>query len=302
MAHSISYSSSYYESSYCRTRHKWNLHRSQVPHRSPSSRFLQQDSNGNEQLKKEDSKIKDKVFLERAKHWVVIVDDEIAIRLAVGDYLFDQGYKVTACADADAMLHVASTPPTDNSLPIVPDAIISDIRMPGTNGLKLLQIIRQDERLERVPVILLTAKAMTQDRIAGYKAGADVYLPKPFDPEELLVIVDNCILRRKQMTGEKAKLVELKQDMNDIKEILKQNGKKTVKNTNVYLTVTEREVLHLLAKGYTNKEIAEKRGTTPLVVGRSVQKMYGMTQTRTRTELLRWAMQTGYVNPRTRTD
>lgn len=282
---------------------RWHLHRSQVPHKSPSSLFLQQNVTGdNKSPQKEESKITDKVFLERAKHWVVIVDDEIAIRLAVGDYLFDQGYKVTACADANAMLHVASTPPSDDSLPIVPDAIISDIRMPGTNGLQLLQIIRQDERLERVPVILLTAKAMTQDRIAGYKAGADVYLPKPFDPEELLSIVDNCILRRKQMTGEKAKLVELKQDMSDIKEILKQNGKKVVKNTNVYLTVTEREVLHLLAKGFTNKEIAEERGTTPLVVGRSVQKMYDMTQTRTRTELLRWAMQTGYVDRRSRTD
>jgi DNA-binding NarL/FixJ family response regulator len=230
------------------------------------------------------------------------VDDEEAIRLAVGDYLFDQGYKVTACADADAMLHVVSTPPSEESLPIVPDAIISDIRMPGKNGLQLLQIIRQDVRLERVPVILLTAKAMTQDRIEGYRAGADAYLSKPFDPDELLSIVDNCISRRKQMTGEQAKLVELKQDMNDIKEILKKNGQNVVKSTDVYLTVSEREILDLLAKGYTNKEIAEKRKITPVVVGRSVQKMHDITDTRTRTELVRWALKTGYVNPRERND
>jgi len=200
------------------------------------------------------------------------------------------------------MIHVVSTPPSEEALPIVPDAIISDIRMPGTNGLQLLQIIRSNERLERVPVILLTAKAMTQDRIAGYKAGADVYLPKPFDPDELLTIVDNCILRRKQMTGEKAKLVDLKQDMNNIKEILRQNGSKVVKSTDVYLTTTEREVLDFLARGFTNKEIAEKRGTTPFVVGRTVQKMYVMTDTRTKTELVRWALQTGYLNPRGRPD
>ena len=271
--------------------------------------FTNRDNNNNNSEKnnnsdsiERESRIKDKAFLQRAKHWVVIVDDEEAIRLAVGDYLFENGYKVTACADADAMIHVVSTPPSEEALPIVPDAIISDIRMPGTNGLQLLQIIRSNERLERVPVILLTAKAMTQDRIAGYKAGADVYLPKPFDPDELLTIVDNCILRRKQMTGEKAKLVDLKQDMNNIKEILRQNGSKVVKSTDVYLTTTEREVLDFLARGFTNKEIAEKRGTTPFVVGRTVQKMYVMTDTRTKTELVRWALQTGYLNPRGRPD
>jgi len=258
--------------------------------------------NNNSNSIERESRIKDKAFLQRAKHWVVIVDDEEAIRLAVGDYLFENGYKVTACADADAMIHVVSTPPSEEALPIVPDAIISDIRMPGTNGLQLLQIIRSNERLERVPVILLTAKAMTQDRISGYKAGADVYLPKPFDPDELLTIVDNCILRRKQMTGEKAKLVDLKQDMNNIKEILRQNGSKVVKSTDVYLTTTEREVLDFLARGFTNKEIAEKRETTPFVVGRTVQKMYVMTDTRTKTELVRWALQTGYLNPRGRPD
>ena len=272
--------------------------------------FTNRDNNNNNNSEKNnnsnsierESRIKDKAFLQRAKHWVVIVDDEEAIRLAVGDYLFENGYKVTACADADAMIHVVSTPPSEEALPIVPDAIISDIRMPGTNGLQLLQIIRSNERLERVPVILLTAKAMTQDRIAGYNAGADVYLPKPFDPDELLTIVDNCILRRKQMTGEKAKLVDLKQDMNNIKEILRQNGSKVVKSTDVYLTTTEREVLDFLARGFTNKEIAEKRGTTPFVVGRTVQKMYVMTDTRTKTELVRWALQTGYLNPRGRPD
>jgi DNA-binding NarL/FixJ family response regulator len=244
------------------------------------------------------SRIKDRLFLERAKQWVVIVDDEEAIRLAVGDFLFDQGYKVTACADADALVHVVTTPPSEDALPMVPDAIISDIRMPGKNGLQLLQLIRQDERLERVPIILLTAKAMTNDRIQGYKAGADAYLSKPFDPDELLSIVDNCITRRKQMTGEQAKLVELKKEMNDIKEILKQNGRNLVKSTDVYLTTVQREILYLLAKGYTNKEIAEKRGTSAIVVGRTVQKMHAITHTNTRTELLRWALTTGYVNPR----
>ena len=251
-----------------------------------------QDVKGTEDIEK----IRDREFMERTKRWVVLVDDEEAIRLAVGDYLYDQGYQITACADADAMLEVCAKPQGDGQLPAVPDAIVSDVRMPGKDGLELLRLIRADERLERVPVILLTAKGMTQDRIAGYKAGADVYLPKPFIPEELLCIIDNVILRRKQMTGDKGKMVELKADMSNIKQLLRRNGSNVVKSTNVYLTPAERETLELLCKGYTNGEIAEERGVSVIGVNRMIQKMYLTTRTQTRTELVRWAIETGYVS------
>jgi DNA-binding response OmpR family regulator len=250
---------------------------------------------GNENTKEVD-KIREKDFMERAKRWIILVDDEESIRLAVGDYLYDQGYQVTACADADAMLEVCAKPQQDGQLPPVPDAIVSDVRMPGKDGLELLGLIRADERLERVPVILLTAKGMTQDRIEGYKAGADVYLPKPFNPEELLSIIDNVILRRQQMTGEKGKLVDLKADMTNIKQLLRRNVSAVVKATDVYLTPAEREVLELLCKGYTNGEIAEERGVSVIGVNRMIQRLYLTTQTRTRTELVRWAIETGYVS------
>lgn len=252
--------------------------------------------NRQETAKEDIEKIRDREFLERTKRWVVLVDDEEAIRQAVGDYLYDQGYQITACADADAMLEVCAKPQGDGQLPAVPDAIVSDVRMPGKDGLELLRLIRADERLERVPVILLTAKGMTQDRIAGYRAGADVYLPKPFIPEELLSIIDNVILRRQQMTGDKGKLVELKADMSNIKQLLRRNGSKVVKATDVYLTPVERDTLELLCKGYTNGEIAEERGVSVIGVNRMIQKMYLTTRTQTRTELVRWAIETGYVS------
>merc|ERR1712232_1121711 len=67
----------------------------------------------------------DSVFRERNRRWVVIVDDEESIRQSVGDYLYDQGYKVTACADSTAVLQVVSLPPTSNNpLPVIPDVII----------------------------------------------------------------------------------------------------------------------------------------------------------------------------------
>lgn len=262
------------------------------------------------------NKMRNAKFLERNKHWVVLVDDEEAIRLAVGDYLYDQGYQVTACADADAFLDIcqrgladagdgsaAAAAESENaksgSMPIrVPDLIVSDVRMPGKNGLELLSLIRADHRLSRVPVILLTAKGLAADRVAGYKAGANVYLPKPFEPQELLSIIDNSIQRRKQMTSQKGSLVDLKQEMNSIKEIMKRNAETVVQKTNVYLTLVEREVLEMICKGYTNQEIATERGVKVMGVTRVIQKLYDVTKTETRTELVRWAYKTGYVSKR----
>ena len=268
---------------------------SRRPCRPPVSLRVSEHNNNNNQHVV-DERIQDKDFMERTKQWVVLVDDEEAIRLAVGDYLYDRGYQVTACADADALLEVCTFQQDGEQLPAVPDAIVSDVRMPGKDGLELLKLIRADERLGRVPVIMLTAKGMTQDRIEGYKAGADVYLPKPFNPEELLSILDNAIKRRKQMTGTTGKLVDLKAEMSDIKQLLKQNGSNVVKATNVYLTPVERQVLELLCKGCTNAEIAEARGVSVIGVNRVIQKLYVTTETRTRTELVRWAIETGYVS------
>jgi DNA-binding response OmpR family regulator len=238
--------------------------------------------------------VKDSQFRERNKRWVVLVDDEESIRMAVGDYLYDQGYQVTACSDATALVEVVNLPPSENQLPAIPDVIVSDIRMPGKDGLTLLNYIRSNPRLSRVPVVLLTAKALTQDRIEGYNAGADVYLTKPFDPDELLAIVDNLIVRKHQMTG--GQLTDLQQDLANIKQLLKVNALKTVQQTSVYLTPSERQVLELVCEGWRNTEIAQHRGVTSERVAGILQQLYSKTETKNRTDLVRWALKTGYAS------
>jgi DNA-binding NarL/FixJ family response regulator len=258
--------------------------------------------------------IKDRKFLERINHWIIFIDDEESIRQSVGDFLYDSGYQVTACADAMAFVEVCraamqhglpvnadSVEATEGPPPVhkLPSCIVSDIRMPGgPDGLELLQWIRSSDVIKRVPVVLLTAKALTKDRIVGYKAGADAYLPKPFYPEELLSVIDTLILRRQQMTGTAGALVDIQQEMANVKLLLKQNAQRTVKQTDVYLTPASREILNLLCQGYTNSEIAEMRGTSKNYVSKVLKRIYDETGTSTRTELLRWAIQTGYVNPK----
>jgi DNA-binding NarL/FixJ family response regulator len=272
---------------------------------SKDARYLEDESS-------DMAKINDRKFVERNKHWIVFIDDEEAIRQSVGDFLYDSGYQVTACADAMAFVEVCraaiqrglnteSEDDTEGPLPVskLPSCIISDIRMPGgPNGLEILQWIRSSDVIKRVPVVLLTAKALTNDRIAGYKAGADAYLPKPFYPEELLSVIDTLILRRQQMTGATGALVDIQQEMTNVKLLLKQNSQRTVKQTNVYLTPASREILNLLCQGYTNAEIAEMRGTSKNYVTKVLKRIYDETGTSTRTELLRWAIETGYVNPK----
>jgi len=286
------YLSSFMYTSSLLSRQHWHQHSI-----SRQDRLLGSKTNIHGKESIEEYKYRDADFLERTKHWVVIVDDEEAIRIAVGDYLFDHGYQVTACADADALLEVCATPREDGELPL-PSIIVSDIRMPGKDGLELLGLLRADERLSRVPVILLTAKSMTKDRIEGYKAGADAYLPKPFNPDELLSIIDSSIRRRQQMAGSRGTLVDLKAEMSNIKDILRKNGEKVVRSTDVFLTPAEREVLELLSKGYSNGEIAKEREVGVIGINRTISNLYLKTATRTRTELVRWAIQTGYVAAR----
>jgi DNA-binding NarL/FixJ family response regulator len=261
-------------------------------------------------------KIRDGKFIERNTHWIILVDDEISIRQSVGDFLYDSGYQVSACTDAYAFVElcrsitapttntaITTTKPSSIGIPPIsnrlPSCIISDIRMPGgPDGLELLQWIRSSDIFKRIPVVLLTAKGMTQDRISGYQAGADAYIPKPFDPDELLSIIDTVIVRRQQMTGTAGALADLQQEMANVKILLQQNTQNTVQQTNVYLTPASREILNLLCQGYTNAEIAEARNTTKPYVTKVLKRIYDDTGTNTRTELLRWAIETGYVNPR----
>jgi DNA-binding response OmpR family regulator len=86
----------------------------------------------------------------------------------------------------------------EKALENIPDLIVSDVMMPSKDGFEVVEILKNDERTSHIPIILLTAKADVQSRLAGLRRGADAYLSKPFHQEELLVTVENLLdLRRK---------------------------------------------------------------------------------------------------------
>ena len=115
---------------------------------------------------------------------LLVVDDDNRIRDLLTRFLGSHGFRVTAAADAaDARRQIAG---------MAFDLLIVDVMMPGESGLELTQSLRQS--LD-VPILMLTARSETQDRIVGLESGADDYLPKPFEPRELLLRINNILKR-----------------------------------------------------------------------------------------------------------
>ncbi|OEU13065.1 CheY-like protein [Fragilariopsis cylindrus CCMP1102] len=231
----------------------------------------------------------------RANSWILLVDDEEPIRRAVGQFFHDKGYQVTTSADGAAAFQLAMSKKiidntTGEMIHRFPDCIVSDIRMPVMDGLELLHKIRNDDLLSMIPVVLLTAKGLTQDRIAGYDSGADAYLSKPFSPEELVAIVDNIILRSDNLNVE-----------NEIKNLLLNKGGGGIGNgwveqTNIFLSKDERIILELLSRGLMTKEIAAETHLSSRRVEQLLTEMFRKTEVKNRTQLVRWAVSTGNVN------
>jgi two-component system phosphate regulon response regulator OmpR len=115
---------------------------------------------------------------------LLIVDDDERIRGLLQKFLIRNGFLVSAARDAAHARRILSG--------LDFDLIVLDVMMPGEDGISLTRAIRETSS---TPVLLLTARAETEDRIAGLEAGADDYLAKPFEPKELLLRI-NAILRR----------------------------------------------------------------------------------------------------------
>jgi two-component system, OmpR family, phosphate regulon response regulator OmpR len=117
---------------------------------------------------------------------ILIVEDDPRLRERMARYLAGEGFRVTAAcdaADARAKLRVIEF-----------DLMVLDVMMPGETGLELTQSLRQEQN-HVVPILLLTARGAPEDRIAGFEAGADDYLGKPFEPRELVLRI-RALLRR----------------------------------------------------------------------------------------------------------
>ncbi|MEL7245695.1 MAG: response regulator, partial [Cyanobacteria bacterium J06573_2] len=125
---------------------------------------------------------------------ILIVDDHLGTCLSISDYLELSGYQVITANDGQEGLKMVN----EHN----PDLIVTDIIMPRMNGYELVRNVRQQAHFRLLPVILLTARTQTQERILGYQSGCDLYLPKPFELEELAAAISNLLERSQIIQSE----------------------------------------------------------------------------------------------------
>jgi two-component system, OmpR family, phosphate regulon response regulator PhoB len=167
------------------------------------------------------------------KKKILVVDDEPDVTELVAYHLKAKGFHVETLNDATASISKARS--------LNPALIILDIMMPHLSGIQICRILRSDNKLSRVPIIFLTAKAEPQDRIEGLESGADDYLSKPFSPKELVLRVESVLRRAAAPPMPAAQRLTIGQITLD-----SDTHRVTVQNQAVDLTATEFKLLRLL--------------------------------------------------------
>lgn len=201
---------------------------------------------------------------------LLVVDDEPNLLRAVEACLRVEGFEVsTARSGREALVGIAQS---------VPDLIVSDIRMPGMSGYELAKHLRADARTMLVPIVFLTAKGDTSDRIEGFQAGVDAYLSKPFEPDELVAVIKSILDRVNRTHAQIARLIEGDQD---------QSGDFHDED----LTEAETRVALLVAQGLSNKEIAAELEISVRTVENHISHILDKKRFSNRVEIARYILQ-----------
>jgi two-component system phosphate regulon response regulator OmpR len=160
---------------------------------------------------------------------ILVVDDDDGIRELVKKYLNENNFLVSTAADAENA--------TKKIKIIKFDLIILDIMMPGKNG---LEFIRDNKNKLDTPIILLTAKGEAEERIEGLEIGADDYLPKPFEPKELILRIKNILNKTKKK--DLKRVIEFENIKIDLNKLLIFKNNKEFKINNTEKTILEKMI------------------------------------------------------------
>lgn len=189
--------------------------------------------------------------MQEAKKHILVVDDDTRLRSLLQRYLREQGFLVSAAKDAiDAENFIQN---------YIFDLLIVDVMMPKISGLEFLRNLRKKENT--IPIIMLTAMGETADRIYGLEAGADDYIPKPFEPKELVLRINNILKRTIKAKELSSKLIFHGLSYDIEKGELRDNEGKII-----HITPVEKTLLNLFGRNigevYTREELAEILGVT----------------------------------------
>lgn len=226
---------------------------------------------------------------------ILVADDNLGTRLSVSDYLEISGYSVIAAEDGQQALSMIET--------YHPHILITDINMPRMDGYELVRQVRQKPSFRLLPVVFLTERASTEERIRGYQTGCDLYLPKPFEMQELGAVIRN-LLERSQIiqsewrfsTDDPTRLPEKSAQSTTLAK--NNNRQQAIASVSIELNLTKREqqVLDFLTKGSSNVEIGNKLHLSPRTIEKYVSSLLRKTETSNRAELVRFALENQLVD------
>lgn len=201
---------------------------------------------------------------------LLIVDDEPNLLRAVAACLRAEGYEIDAVRSGEeALIHVAQT---------LPDLIVSDVRMPRMDGHALARQLRTNPRTDLIPIVFLTAKDETADRIEGFCSGVDAYLTKPFEPDELIAVIANILKRVERTHGEIARLVGT------------YNVSEEIPFSDEELTEAEARIASAVARGLSNKEIATELAISVRTVENHISHILAKKNFDNRVEIARFVL------------
>ncbi len=234
---------------------------------------------------------------------VLVVDDDPDILHNTKECLFRAGYRVLTAVDGFAVRQISR----DER----PDVIILDVDMPVTGGLEICKALKSDSGIKHIPVILLHEKPSTEDKVAGFEAGAQDYVTKPFDDDELTARVAAAArqkaafdrLRHKNSRLEalakhvRAAVQHYEQPQTappvagGYEELVEEGGKAMVR-----LTRRELEILQLLARGLNNDVISKQLYINPTTTRNHIQNILGKLGVHSKLEAVAYAVRAGYVD------
>ena len=174
---------------------------------------------------------------------ILVVDDDDGIRTLVKKYLNENNYLVTTANNAEE---------ASNKIKVVKfDLIILDIMMPGKSGLEFIQ---DHKNILETPIVLLTAKGEANERVEGLEIGADDYLPKPFEPKELILRIQNILKKTKK--NDLKRIIEFENVKIDLNKKLIYKNDKEFKINNTEKTILEK-MINNPGKTFAREEIGK---------------------------------------------
>jgi DNA-binding NarL/FixJ family response regulator len=211
---------------------------------------------------------------------ILVADDDLGTRLAISDYLELAGYSMLQAENGREALALVEQ--------YQPHLIVTDISMPQMDGYQFVRELRRRPSFRLLPVVFLTARTDSQDRIQGYQTGCDVYLSKPFELQELGAVVRNLLERLQLIEAEWRSRAVPDKPMPEPELSFQEQANQSLET--LKLTEREKQVLTVLAEGLSNFQIGEQLHLSPRTVEKHVSSLLRKTDTNNRAELVRFAM------------